>query len=97
VLPQTLPTIENFEFKSSGQSSRKKNACCSQKVKNILFVATLYDAFILENEDSFFEQFMGEIYQYSLFSLPRITGVIPNANIKQSNYCNWIFFIIFGL
>jgi hypothetical protein len=46
------------------------------KVKEILFVATLYDAFILENEDSFFEQFMGEIYQYSLFSLPRITGVV---------------------
>lgn len=45
------------------------------KVKNILFVATLYDAFILQNEDSFFEQSMGEIYQYSLFSLPRITGV----------------------
>jgi hypothetical protein len=49
------------------------------KVKNILFVATLYDAFILENEDSFFEQFMGEIYQYSLFSLPRITGVTTPA------------------
>jgi hypothetical protein len=45
------------------------------KVKDILFVATLYDAFILETEDNFFEQFMGEIYQYSLFSLPRITGV----------------------
>jgi hypothetical protein len=45
------------------------------KVKEILFIATLYDAFILENEDHFFEQFMGEIYQYSLFSLPRITGV----------------------
>jgi hypothetical protein len=45
------------------------------KVKHILFVATLYDAFVLENEDSFFEKFMGEIYQYSLFSLPRITGV----------------------
>jgi len=45
------------------------------KVKHILFVATLYDAFMLENEDSFFEKFMGEIYQYSLFSLPRITGV----------------------
>ncbi len=45
------------------------------KVKHILFVATLYDAFILESEDSFFEKFMGEIYQYSLFSLPRITGV----------------------
>jgi hypothetical protein len=45
------------------------------KVKEILFVATLYDAFILENEDSFFARFMGEIYQYSLFSLPRITCV----------------------
>ena len=45
------------------------------KIKNILFVATLYDAFILESEDSFFEKFMGEIYQYSLFSVPRITGV----------------------
>jgi hypothetical protein len=37
------------------------------KVKHILFVATLYDAFVLESEDSFFEKFMGEIYQYSLF------------------------------
>ncbi len=45
------------------------------KVKEILFVATFYDAFILENEDAFFEHFMGEIYQYSLFSLPRITAV----------------------
>lgn len=45
------------------------------KVKEILFVSTLYDAFILGNEDGFFERFMGEIYQYSLFSLPRITGV----------------------
>ena len=48
------------------------------KVKEILFVATFYDAFILENEDAFFEQFMGEIYQYSLFSLPRITAVTSN-------------------
>ncbi|MBU1195281.1 MAG: hypothetical protein KKE62_15730 [Proteobacteria bacterium] len=45
------------------------------KVKHILFVSTLYDAFMLESEDTFFEKFMGEIYQYSLFSLPRITGV----------------------
>ncbi|KOH42722.1 PEP/pyruvate-binding domain-containing protein [Sunxiuqinia dokdonensis] len=45
------------------------------KVKHILFVSTLYDAFMLESEDSFFEKFLGEIYQYSLFSLPRITGV----------------------
>jgi len=45
------------------------------KIKHILFVATLYDAFTLESDDSFFEKFMGEIYQYSLFSVPRITGV----------------------
>ncbi|MBN2519001.1 MAG: hypothetical protein JXB17_00730 [Bacteroidales bacterium] len=45
------------------------------KVKEILLVATLYDAYNLEIEDGFFERFMGEIYQYSLFSLPRITGV----------------------
>ncbi len=45
------------------------------KVKEILFVATLYDAFTLQAEDNFFERFMGVIYQYSLFSLPRITGV----------------------
>ncbi|MBN2634649.1 MAG: hypothetical protein JXR61_00160 [Prolixibacteraceae bacterium] len=44
------------------------------KIKHILFVSTLYDAFTLENEDSFFARFMGEIYQYSLFSVPRITG-----------------------
>jgi len=53
------------------------------KVKEILFVATLYDAFNLENEDSFFEQFMGEIYQYSLFSLPRITGVTSSEQALQ--------------
>lgn len=45
------------------------------KIKHILFVSTLYDAFTLENEDSFFERFMGSAYQYSLFSVPRITGV----------------------
>ena len=53
------------------------------KVKEILFVATLYDAFILENEDHFFEQFMGEIYQYSLFSLPRITGVTSSKEALE--------------
>ena len=44
------------------------------KVKEILFVSTLYDAFTLESEEGFFEEFMGLVYQYSLFSLPRITG-----------------------
>lgn len=45
------------------------------KVTQILFVATMYDAFNLEKDDSFFEKFMGPIYQYSIFTLPRIIGV----------------------
>ncbi|MCD6332913.1 MAG: hypothetical protein J7L89_06535, partial [Bacteroidales bacterium] len=45
------------------------------KASEILLVANLYDTFILENEDRFFEQAMGEIYHLSLSSLPRITGV----------------------
>lgn len=53
------------------------------KVKEILFVATLYDAFTLQTEESFFEQFMGEIYQYSLFSLPRITGVTSSGEALE--------------
>jgi len=46
-----------------------------KKVKEILLVATLYDAYILENEGGFFEQAMGEILHLSLSFLPRITGL----------------------
>ncbi len=53
------------------------------KVKEILFVATLYDAFMLEADDSFFERFLGEVYQYSLFSLPRITGVTTEGEALE--------------
>ncbi len=53
------------------------------KVSEILLVATLYDTYILENEDRFFEQAMGEIYHLSLSSLPRITGVTsPQAAME---------------
>ncbi len=45
------------------------------KVKHVLFVASLYDAFCLENEDSFFGRFMGDVMQFSLYVMPRITGV----------------------
>ena len=62
------------------------------KVQHVLFVATLYDAFVLENEDSFFEKFLGDVHQFSLYTLPRITGVsteeealdaVQNANIDM--------------
>jgi hypothetical protein len=64
------------------------------KVKEILFVATFYDAFILENEDAFFEQFMGEIYQYSLFSLPRITAVTSEIQALELAQTSKFDFVI---
>ena len=60
------------------------------KVRDILFVATLYDAFILDNEDRFFKKYIGEIYQSSLFSLPRVTGVTSQQEalelLEKNNY-----------
>jgi hypothetical protein len=45
------------------------------KVREILLVANLYDAYIIEKEGRFFEQLTGEYYQLNLSSAPRITGV----------------------
>jgi hypothetical protein len=45
------------------------------KVTEILLVANLYDAYIIEKEGRFFEQLTGEYYQLNLSSAPRITGV----------------------
>lgn len=67
------------------------------KVKEILFVATLYDSFIIEKEDSFFERFMGIIYLYSLFSLPRITGVTSQEealSLVQSSQFDMVILMV---
>jgi hypothetical protein len=45
------------------------------KVKEILLVATLYDAFAIEKEGRFSEHILGEYYQLNLTSMPRVTGV----------------------
>ncbi len=45
------------------------------KVKEILLVATVYDAYILEREGQIFEQIYGEYYQLNISSAPRITSV----------------------
>ena len=45
------------------------------KVREIMLVANLYDAYIIEQEGRFFEQVTGEYYQLNLSSAPRITGV----------------------
>ncbi len=45
------------------------------KVREILLVANLYDAYNIEQEGRFFERVSGEYYQLNLSSAPRITGV----------------------
>jgi CheY-like chemotaxis protein len=45
------------------------------RVREILLVATIYDAFILEEEDKLSEKIFGEYYQLNLSSAPRITSV----------------------
>jgi len=44
-------------------------------VKEILLVATLYDAYSIEKEGHFLEHMLGEYQQLNLTSMPRITGV----------------------
>src|SRR4030042_510331 len=45
------------------------------KVKDILLVATLYDAFSIEKEGRFADHILGEYQQMNLTSVPRVTGV----------------------
>lgn len=51
------------------------------KVKEILLVATLYDAYSIEKEGRFSEHVLGEYHQLNLTSVPRITGV---SNEKEA-------------
>ena len=45
------------------------------KVKEVLLVATLYDAYSIEKEGHFSEHILGEYHQLNLISMPRVTGV----------------------
>ena len=45
------------------------------KVKEIMFISNLYDAFSIEKEGRFTEHILGEYHQLNLTSMPRITGV----------------------
>ena len=45
------------------------------KVREILLVANLYDAYSIEGEGRFSDHILGEYYQLSLTSIPRVTGV----------------------
>ncbi|HLO91053.1 MAG TPA: PEP/pyruvate-binding domain-containing protein [Lentimicrobium sp.] len=53
------------------------------KVKEILLVANLYDAYSIEKEGRFSEHVLGEFYQLSLSTMPRITGVSSEEEIYE--------------
>ncbi len=45
------------------------------KVKEILLIANLYDAYIIEGEGRFSDHILGQYQQINLGSIPRVTGV----------------------
>jgi len=67
------------------------------KVKEILLVANLYDAYSIEKEGRFSEYVLGEYNQLNLTSLPRITGVSSeeeiNENLKNKHFDMIIFMV----
>ena len=60
------------------------------KVKEILLVANLYDAYSIEKEGRFSEHVLGEYSTLNLTSIPRITGVSSiedaMAELQKKNY-----------
>jgi len=60
------------------------------KVKEILLVANLYDAYSIEKEGRFSEHILGEYHQLNLTSMPRITGVSSleevNKELKKRHF-----------
>ncbi len=53
------------------------------KVKEILLIATLYDAFSIEREGRFVDEIFGEFHQLNLITLPRITGVSTEEEVRE--------------
>ncbi|MEI7896839.1 MAG: PEP/pyruvate-binding domain-containing protein [bacterium] len=53
------------------------------KVKEILLVANLYDAYSIEKEGRFSEHVLGEFYSLSLSTMPRITGVSTAEEVME--------------
>ncbi len=53
------------------------------KVKEILLIATLYDAFSIEREGRFVDEIFGEFHQLNLITLPRIIGVSTEDEVHE--------------
>jgi hypothetical protein len=53
------------------------------KVREILMIANLYDAYNIEKEGHFAEHILGEYHQLNLTSMPRVTGVSSEEEAFQ--------------
>lgn len=67
------------------------------KVREILLVANLYDAYSIEREGRFSEHVLGEYAQLNLTSVPRITGVSSQDEVfaeLQAKHYDLVIFMI---
>ncbi len=65
------------------------------KVKEILLVANLYDAYGVEKEGRFSEHILGEYSNLNLTSLPRVTGVSTEEEVMDALHTKPFDMIIF--
>ncbi len=81
------PTVET---KSSPPEQIDAHSLMPFKVREILLVSSLYDAFIIEEEGLISEMVIGEYGRLHLSSPPRVTrvssGVKALTNVKKSSY-----------
>lgn len=68
---------------------------CPFKVKEILLVANLYDAYTIEKEGRFSEYVLGEYDKLSLTSAPRVTGVSSAEDAINQLYSKHYDLVIF--
>lgn len=70
-------------FKRYKSDSQIYHDLLNFRVREILIVTTLYDAYILEQEESLTEQIFGEYYSLTLTSAPRITGAASGQEAME--------------
>lgn len=67
------------------------------KVKEILLISNLYDAYSIEREGRFSEHVLGHYHQLNLTSVPRITGVTTASEafeMLRSKYFDLVIFMV---
>jgi hypothetical protein len=67
------------------------------KVKEILLISNLYDAYSIEREGRFSEHVLGHYHQLNLTSVPRITGVTTSSEafeMLRSKYFDLVIFMV---